>query len=112
MINKLLKSFFFKQKMTLKRYSILRILQIEELIKLNIKGSVLDVGGTVELHGALDVLLFVKFHVGNTFRPPGPRVAAAVEPPPIGGPPALAGVLARVHGACGLIGVRELAQWF
>ena len=31
--------------MTLKRYSILRILQIEELIKLNIKGSVLDVGG-------------------------------------------------------------------
>ena len=45
MINKLLKSFFFKQKMTLKRYSILRILQIEELIKLNIKGSVLDVGG-------------------------------------------------------------------
>ena len=31
--------------MTFKKYSILRILQIEELMKLNLTGSILDIGG-------------------------------------------------------------------
>ncbi len=45
MNNSFLKSFIFKQKMTFKKYSILRILQIQELIKLKVDGSILDVGG-------------------------------------------------------------------
>ena len=35
----------FKHLMTFKKYSILRILQIEELMKLNLTGSILDIGG-------------------------------------------------------------------
>jgi len=40
-----LKSFIFRQKMTFKKYSILRILQIEELKKILINGEILDIGG-------------------------------------------------------------------
>ncbi len=43
--NKKLNSFFYKNLMTFRKYSILRILQIEELKKQNIVGSILDVGG-------------------------------------------------------------------
>lgn len=46
----LIKSFWFKQKMTFKKYSILRILQIEELKKQSINGSVLDIGGKKTLN--------------------------------------------------------------
>ncbi len=38
-------SFKFKHLMTFKKYSILRILQIEQLTKLKLTGSVLDIGG-------------------------------------------------------------------
>ena len=41
----LIRSFLFKQKMTFKKYSILRILQIEELKKISIDGDILDIGG-------------------------------------------------------------------
>ncbi len=41
----LIRSFLFKQKMTFKKYSILRILQIEELKKISIDGEILDIGG-------------------------------------------------------------------
>ena len=43
--NKKLNFFFYKNLMTFRKYSILRILQIEELKKQNIVGSILDVGG-------------------------------------------------------------------
>ncbi len=40
----LIKNFFYIHKLTFKKYSILRIIQIINLIKLNLKGNILDVG--------------------------------------------------------------------
>ncbi len=43
-MNDLLKNFFYIHRLTIKKYSILRIIQIINLIKLNLEGSILDVG--------------------------------------------------------------------
>ena len=39
-----IKNFYFINKLTFKKYSILRIIQILNLLKLNLRGNILDVG--------------------------------------------------------------------
>jgi len=55
-MNNLLRNFYFIHKLTFKKYSILRIVQILNLIKLNLTGNILDIGSKKSPNNISNVL--------------------------------------------------------
>lgn len=56
----LLKNFFYINKLIFNKFSILRVLQILELRKLSIQGSILDVGGRRTSNNVTNYILYQK----------------------------------------------------
>ncbi len=63
MMSDLIKNFFLIQKLTFKKYSILRITQIINLMKLNLKGNILDVGAKKTPNNISNVLVNEKTYL-------------------------------------------------
>ena len=61
----MIENFLFRQVMTLKKYSFIRIRQIEEIKKLNLKGNILDVGSTNSENNVSSYLKNKKIHYLN-----------------------------------------------